>query len=132
MNSETNQSAVSQEENIWREVAPVLDEALSELGEKDRNAVLLRFFEQKNLAEVGHALGIGEDGARRRIERALDKLRGMLGSAGLSFHQRCSPPFLPRTPSRPYRFAYRSHDFRHRCNRSVREGSADFYGMVKN
>src|SRR5688572_2100261 len=60
MNPEMNDNAAASDEAIWQEISPVLDEALTRLGDKDRNALLLRFFEQKNLAEVGQALGIGE------------------------------------------------------------------------
>ena len=84
MNSETSESTSGSNENVWQEVAPILDEALARLGDKDRNALLLRFFEQKNLVEVGQSLGIGEDGARKRVERALDKLRGLLGQRGVT------------------------------------------------
>src|SRR6185295_15265879 len=45
---------------LWEEMSPLLDEALAKLGEKDRQAVLLRFFENKSLADVGSALGAGE------------------------------------------------------------------------
>ena len=60
---------------LWEQLSPLLDEALAQLGEKDRQAVLLRFFENKSLAEVGSSLGTGEDTARMRISRALEKLR---------------------------------------------------------
>ncbi|MGD0410452.1 MAG: TIGR03435 family protein [Verrucomicrobiota bacterium] len=59
----------------WAELAPLLDQALAQLGETDRQAVLLRFFENKSLAEVGNKLGAGEDTARKRVSRALEKLR---------------------------------------------------------
>ena len=68
---------------LWQEIAPVLDDSLARLGERDRHALLLRFFDQKNLADVGRALGLSEDGARRRIQRALEKLRGLLGQRGV-------------------------------------------------
>ena len=55
-------------------MSPLLDEALATLGEKDRQAVLLRFFENKSLVEVGNAFGAGEDTARKRVSRALEKL----------------------------------------------------------
>src|SRR6185503_9766879 len=42
----------------WHELRPVIDEALHELGEKDRVALLLRFFEGRSLAEVGAAIGL--------------------------------------------------------------------------
>src|SRR5882724_30658 len=79
MSLNLNDHTTQNSETIWQEIAPILDEALIGLGHKDRNALLLRFFEQKNLAEVGHALGISEDGARKRLGRALEKLRGLLG-----------------------------------------------------
>lgn len=60
---------------LWEQMSPLLDEALAQLGEKDRQSVLLRFFEEKSLAEVGRSLGAGEDAARVRISRALEKLR---------------------------------------------------------
>jgi len=61
-------------DEVWNQMSPVLDEALATLGEKDRQAVLLRFFENKSLAEVGSFLGMGEDTARKRVSRALEKL----------------------------------------------------------
>src|SRR5581483_9080007 len=48
-------------DSTWEHIAPLLDEAMAGLGEQDRNAVLLRFFENKSLAEVGAALGANED-----------------------------------------------------------------------
>ena len=62
-------------DQAWAELSPLLDDALAQLGETDRQAVLLRFFENKSLAEVGHKLGAGEDTARKRVSRALEKLR---------------------------------------------------------
>ena len=62
-------------EAAWHEVAPLLDEALAQLGETDRHAVLLRFFERKELKEVGHALGTNEEAAKKRVARAVEKLR---------------------------------------------------------
>src|ERR1043166_8431550 len=45
----------------WEELRPIIDEALHELGEKDRVALLLRFFEGRSLAEVGAATGLAEN-----------------------------------------------------------------------
>ncbi len=56
----------SQSEAAWERVAPLLDEALVRLCEKDRNAVALRFFEGRNFKEVGAALGLTENTARMR------------------------------------------------------------------
>ncbi len=63
----------------WSRLRPVLDTAMDDLGGDDRGAVLLRFFENKPFAEIGAALGLSEDAARKRVDRALDKLRDILG-----------------------------------------------------
>jgi len=77
-----SQSAATDE--LWNQMSPLLDEALAALGETDRQAVLLRFFENKTLAEVGEFLGMGEDTARKRISRALEKLHRYLSKRGVS------------------------------------------------
>ncbi len=71
-------------DDIWNQMSPLLDEALASLGEKDRQAVLLRFFENKSLAEVGNALGAGEDTARKRVSRALEKLHRYFSKRGVT------------------------------------------------
>lgn len=68
----------------WDRVRPVLDEALAELGETDREALLLRFFEGCGFAEVGERLRLKENAARMRVERALDKLHGLLAQRGVT------------------------------------------------
>ena len=71
-------------DEIWNQMSPLLDEALATLGEKDRQAVLLRFFENKSLAEVGNVLGTGEDTARKRVARALEKLHRHFKKRGVN------------------------------------------------
>lgn len=68
----------------WETLRPVIDEALHELGEKDRTALLLRFFEGRSLAEVGAAIGLNENSARMRVERALEKLHEQLTRRGVT------------------------------------------------
>src|ERR1017187_544583 len=68
----------------WRQIAPLLDAAMGRLGEKDRNAIVLRFFENKNLSEVGAALGASEDAAKMRVNRALEKLRKIFSKRGVT------------------------------------------------
>ena len=68
----------------WTKLGPVLEDVMHELDEKDRHAVLLRFFQNKPLKEVGAAMNLNENAARMRVERALDKLRGKLASRGIS------------------------------------------------
>jgi RNA polymerase sigma factor (sigma-70 family) len=67
----------------WNQLSPMLEEAMHELGEKDRHAVLLRFFQNKSLKEVGRALDLNENAARMRVERALEKLRAALKHRGI-------------------------------------------------
>jgi uncharacterized protein (TIGR03435 family) len=71
-------------EDFWEQMSPLLDEAMALLSEKDRNAVVLRFFEKKPLAEVGDALGIDAGAAQKRISRAVDKLRAFLIKRGVA------------------------------------------------
>ncbi|HTH46424.1 MAG TPA: sigma-70 family RNA polymerase sigma factor [Candidatus Limnocylindria bacterium] len=68
----------------WDQLRPVLDEAMHELSEADREAVLLRFFERRPLAAVGEQLGLNENAARMRVDRALDKLRKALARRGVT------------------------------------------------
>ncbi len=68
----------------WNQIRPLLDEALDRLDKTDRDALLLRFFEQQSLAEVGAKLGSNEDAARKRINRALEKLRAILAGHGVT------------------------------------------------
>ena len=71
-------------EPAWDDLLPVLDEAMHKLGEKDRVAVLLRYFQNQSLKEVGARLGLSENAARMRVERALEKLRAQLARKGVT------------------------------------------------
>ncbi len=62
--------------------APSLDHALSCLRHGDREVVLLRYFQDREFAEVGSILGISEQTARRRLSRAVERLRQLLGVGG--------------------------------------------------
>lgn len=75
---------LSGSETAWEQLRPVIDEAMLELPEKDRAALLLRFFEGRSLAEVGAAVGVAENAARMRVARALEKLRGRLAKRGIT------------------------------------------------
>jgi RNA polymerase sigma factor (sigma-70 family) len=68
----------------WKLIAPILDEAMNALGITDRDAVLLRYFENKPLAEVGAALGVSEAAAEKRVSRALERLHAMLNRQGVA------------------------------------------------
>jgi RNA polymerase sigma factor (sigma-70 family) len=71
------------QENL-AQIAPILDEAIDQLGAEDRTAILLRFFEQRDFPTVGQALGSSEDAARKRVARALEKLHLLLEHRGVS------------------------------------------------
>lgn len=68
----------------WEQMAPQLNEALNELQEPDRDALILRFFESKSMAQVGSALGTTEGAAKMRIARALEQLRGIFQARGIA------------------------------------------------
>ena len=78
------QDALPEGSPDWEQVRPVLDDAMDELKAEDRNAVLLRFFEERDLRAVGLALGISEDAAQKRVARALEKLRVLLIRRGVT------------------------------------------------
>ncbi len=70
------QSTLSESDAVtWEQIAPLLDEAMGRLGELDRNAIVLRFFENKSTQEVAATLNLKEGAAHMRVSRALEKLR---------------------------------------------------------
>src|SRR5580692_4181181 len=71
-------------EETWNQIAPLLDGAMEQLGQKDHDALVLRFFENKTFAEVGATLGASEDAAKMRVNRALEKLRKFFTKRGVS------------------------------------------------
>ncbi len=68
----------------WERLRPMIDDVIHELDDRDREAVLLRYFANRPFAEVGAALRLSEDAARMRVDRALDKLRAALARRGVS------------------------------------------------
>lgn len=68
----------------WPEIEPLLDEAMDTLDQTDRAAVLLRFFENKSLREVGATLGFSENAAQKRITRALERLHEFFSHRGVT------------------------------------------------
>lgn len=72
------------EPDVWPQIAPLLDDALGKLGERDRHAIVLRFFENRSLGEVGAVLGASEDAAKMRVNRALEKLRKIFSKRGVT------------------------------------------------
>ena len=74
----------NQTDSNLAQLAPVLDEAINQLGAEDRKAILLRFFEQRDFRSVGEALGTSENAAQKRVSRALDELRMLLRHRGVA------------------------------------------------
>lgn len=68
----------------WEQIAPLLDEAMGGLGETDRAAIVLRYFENKTAGEIGAALSTTEAAAHKRVNRALDKLRRIFSKRGIT------------------------------------------------
>ena len=68
----------------WDRVAPVLDEAMAALNDTDREAVLLRYFQNHDFAAVGRALGVSDDAAQKRVSRAVERLREFLAQRGVT------------------------------------------------
>ena len=72
------------ESAAWTQIAPLLEAALGQLGGKDHDAVVLRFFEGKSFKEVGAAIGTSEDTAKKRVTRTLEKLRRFFLKRGVA------------------------------------------------
>ena len=70
--------------DAWAQLAPLLDDALAELGETDRTALVLRFFENKTAREIAGALRMEEAAAQKRVARALEKLRAIFVKRGVT------------------------------------------------
>ena len=68
----------------WTHVEPFLDEAMHTLDDTDRTAVLLRYFENKTLREVGQTLGTSDDAAQKRVSRAVERLREFFSKRGVT------------------------------------------------
>lgn len=68
----------------WEKVRPALDQVMSELSERDRDAIMLRFFDGRPFADIGARLQLTENSARMRVERALAKLHALLAMRGVT------------------------------------------------
>ena len=74
----------SETEAIWEKLAPQLDDALAQLPVRDRNALLLRYFERKTAREIGQRLGWSEAATQKRLVRALEQLHRTFVRRGVS------------------------------------------------
>jgi len=71
-------------EEAWIQIAPLLESAMDRLGRKEREAVLLRFFENRSMKEIGSACGTTENGAKKRVNRGLEKMRRFFSRSGVA------------------------------------------------
>lgn len=68
----------------WEQLCPALDDAVAELDDADRNALLLRYFKNHDLRTVGATLGISDDAAQKRVSRAVERLREFFAKRGVT------------------------------------------------
>jgi RNA polymerase sigma factor (sigma-70 family) len=71
------------DEILWEQLAPHLDQAVAALSEADRSAILLRFYEKMPLRSIGEKMGVSEEAAKKRVSRAVEKLREFLDRRGV-------------------------------------------------
>jgi RNA polymerase sigma factor (sigma-70 family) len=84
MSAETSLPPSEESDAFWERLAPHLDDAVAHLSETDRTAVLLRFYLRKPFHEIGQQLGLSEDASKKRVTRAVEKLRDFLAKHRLS------------------------------------------------
>ena len=83
---EAHMQAVMQEaqtDPAWEQFSPLLDEAMADLRDKDRDAIVLRYFQNRSLRDVGAVLGVDEYAAQKRVARALEKIRTFFMKRGI-------------------------------------------------
>jgi RNA polymerase sigma factor (sigma-70 family) len=68
----------------WKQIAPLLDSAVNQLPERDREVIVMRFFGAKSAREIGEALRVSEEAAQKRVTRALERLRGIFAREGVT------------------------------------------------
>jgi RNA polymerase sigma factor (sigma-70 family) len=79
MQSELNEPSLA----VWAQLEPLLDEAMASLGQTDRAVLALRYFENQTAAEIGRTLKVNEEAAKKRVGRALEKLRKFFTKRGV-------------------------------------------------
>ena len=73
----------AQTDPAWEQFSPLLDEAMANLRDKDRDAIVLRYFQNRSLRDVGAVLGVDEYAAQKRVARALEKLHAFFTKRGV-------------------------------------------------
>ncbi|HEX4343462.1 MAG TPA: TIGR03435 family protein [Verrucomicrobiae bacterium] len=84
MNALMNENETLADLAAWQQIAPALESAMGSLSHADRNAIVLRYFENKNFSEVARALNTSEMATRKRVNRAVERLRKIFGKRGIT------------------------------------------------
>ena len=79
------EAETSDTQTVWSKLAPVLEEAMARLRDRDRDALVLRFFENKSMKQIADTFGLEERTAQKRVQRALEKLRRSFARRGITF-----------------------------------------------
>src|SRR6185503_4695806 len=79
-----NELLANQSDAVWEHIAPHLDTALGELSEADRDALMLRYFERKSAKEMAEVLGVSDEAAQKRVNRAVERLREFFAKRGVT------------------------------------------------
>jgi RNA polymerase sigma factor (sigma-70 family) len=66
----------------WDTISPHLDAALASLNGRDREAITLRYFQDKTFKEVADAMGMSVGAARQRVHRATARMRVFFAKRG--------------------------------------------------
>lgn len=90
------ESDVTTADGVGGRWMPALDEMVARLGPRDREALLLRFYEQKTFVQIGAATGVSEEAARKRVDRAVQKLREKFDRKGMSVPASAAAELLGR------------------------------------
>lgn len=77
----------------------LLDACVARLRERDRRPVVMRFYERSSFAQIGRALGVSEEAARKRVTRGVERLRVMFASRGVTTASGETIQMLAMTPA---------------------------------
>jgi len=74
----------STDDASWEQVSPHLDEALSQLPERGKNMVIMRFYERLSFREIAAAVGKSEEASRKEVDRSVQRLGALLKKRGIT------------------------------------------------
>src|SRR5688500_12211925 len=83
MQHERQADASPKSQPAWEQVAPMLDEVVGKLKREDRDALALRYFQSRSVADVAAAMGVSQEAAQKRLSRAIERLRDIFARRGV-------------------------------------------------